>query len=56
MVAPTNVLVDGFDGTPGANNAEVALDIEMVMAMAPGAQVAVYMGSTSTPTVVAKAS
>ncbi len=29
------VLLDGFDGTPGFNNNEVALDIEMIMAMAP---------------------
>ncbi len=31
-----NVLVGGFDGTPGGGNSEVALDIEMVMSMAPG--------------------
>lgn len=31
-----NVNMDGFDGTPGANNEEVALDIEMVASMAPG--------------------
>src|SRR5208282_1284902 len=52
IIAPTNVLVDGFDGTPGINNVEVALDIEMVMAMAPQAQVIVYEGSTNTPTIV----
>ncbi len=39
----TNVLVDGFSGEPGSNNREVALDIEMAMAMAPGlAKVVVY--------------
>lgn len=32
----TNVLVDGGSGTPGVNNREVALDIEMLIAMAPG--------------------
>ena len=31
-----SVFVDGYDGTPGRNNGEVALDIEMAMAMAPG--------------------
>jgi uncharacterized repeat protein (TIGR01451 family) len=31
-----NVLLDGFDGTPGFGNGEVALDIEMVISMAPG--------------------
>jgi hypothetical protein len=35
-----NVLLDGFDGVPttgeNANNSEVALDIEMVISMAPG--------------------
>jgi len=28
--------LDGFSGSPGANNTEVALDIEMAIAMAPG--------------------
>jgi subtilase family serine protease len=30
------VLLDGFKGSPGNNNAEVALDIELAIAMAPG--------------------
>jgi hypothetical protein len=30
------VLIGGFDGTPGSANGEVALDIELAMAMAPG--------------------
>ena len=30
-----NVLLDGFDGSPGANNDEVCLDIETVISMAP---------------------
>jgi parallel beta-helix repeat protein len=38
----TNVLVDGFSGNPGSYNTEVALDIEMVMSMAPGATIIVY--------------
>jgi uncharacterized repeat protein (TIGR01451 family) len=31
-----NVYVDNFNGTPGPNNLEVCLDIEMVISMAPG--------------------
>ena len=31
-----NVLLDGFDGTPGFNNDEVCLDIETSISMAPG--------------------
>ncbi len=31
-----NVLLDEVDGTPGKDNIEVALDIEMCMSMAPG--------------------
>jgi subtilase family serine protease len=51
-LAITNVLVDGFDGTPGSYNVEVALDIEMVMSMAPGAQIIVYEGLISAPSVI----
>jgi hypothetical protein len=41
----TTVLLDGLSGTPGANNLEVALDIEMTMSMAPGlARIIVYEG------------
>src|SRR6266567_3710321 len=41
----TNVLVGTFRGSAGANNVEVALDIEMVISMAPGlAKVIVYEG------------
>ena len=41
----TNILLDGFDGSAGDNNAEVALDIEMAIAMAPGlSQVILYEG------------
>ncbi len=40
-----NILLDGFTGQPGVNNVEVALDIEMALAMAPGlAGVLVYEG------------
>jgi subtilase family serine protease len=35
-ISLTNVPVNGGVGTPGGNNAEVCLDIEMVIAMAPG--------------------
>jgi len=39
------VLLDGFDGTPGSDNVEVALDIDMAMSMAPGlSAVVVYEG------------
>ncbi len=39
------VLLDGYDGTPGAANDEVALDIEMAMSMAPGlTRVIVFSG------------
>jgi uncharacterized repeat protein (TIGR01451 family) len=31
-----NVLLDGFNGSPGANNDEVCLDIETAISMAPG--------------------
>ena len=42
-VTLTNVLLDGFDGTPGNANMEVALDIEVAIAMAPGlSQIIVY--------------
>ncbi len=47
-VPVTPVLVDGYDGSPGGlnENAEVSLDIEMAIAMAPGLdQVLVYEGS-----------
>ena len=45
-VTLTNVLLDGFNGVPGKNNVEVALDIDMSICMAPGlAEVIVYEGS-----------
>lgn len=41
----TNVLLNGFDGSAGGNNVEVALDIDMAIAMAPGlSKVIVYEG------------
>ena len=41
-----NVLLNRFKGTPGPNNNEVALDIEMAIAMAPGlSKVIVYEGT-----------
>jgi hypothetical protein len=44
-VTMTNVLIDGFSGSAGANNIEVALDIEVAVAMAPGlSKVIVYEG------------
>jgi uncharacterized repeat protein (TIGR01451 family) len=44
----TNVLLDGFNGSPGGANIEVALDIEVAIAMAPGlSQVIVYEAGPS---------
>jgi uncharacterized repeat protein (TIGR02543 family) len=38
-----NVRLDGFNGSPGTNNGEVCLDIEMAISMAPGlSKVVVY--------------
>jgi autotransporter-associated beta strand protein len=39
------VLVDGFSGTPGVNNYEVALDIELAISMAPGLSAVVVFES-----------
>jgi len=45
-VALTNILLNGVDGQPGPNNIEVALDIDMAVAMAPGLDnVIVYEGA-----------
>ncbi|HEY6542602.1 MAG TPA: S53 family peptidase, partial [Ktedonobacteraceae bacterium] len=44
----SNVLVDGFNGSPGAGAIEVDLDIEVVAAMAPKATQIVYEGPNST--------
>ena len=47
-VPVTNVLVNGFSGRPGAGNAEVSLDLEMVISMAPGLEkVIVYQAAPS---------
>ncbi|TSK06585.1 MAG: hypothetical protein FPO08_07945 [Geobacter sp.] len=44
-----NVLVDGFSGAPGSGAGEVTLDIELQMAMAPGAsRIIVYQGPNTT--------
>jgi subtilase family serine protease len=42
-----NVFLDGFTGTPSGNNVEVSLDIEMVIAMAPGVSKVVIYGASS---------
>ena len=40
-----NILLDGFSGSPGFNNIEVALDIEMALSMAPAlSKIYVYEG------------
>jgi uncharacterized repeat protein (TIGR01451 family) len=42
-VVLTNVLIDGYSGAAGSGNGEVALDIEMLVSMAPGlSQIIVY--------------
>ncbi len=47
-VPVTNVLVNGFSGRPGAGNAEVSLDLAMVISMAPGLEkVIVYQAAPS---------
>ncbi|HZF01580.1 MAG TPA: protease pro-enzyme activation domain-containing protein [Methylomirabilota bacterium] len=46
----TNVAVDGGVGNPGSGNSEVALDIEMAIAMAPGlSKVIVYEAPNTSP-------
>jgi len=40
----TNILLDSVNGAPGSDNGEVALDIEMIFAMAPQAQIEVVEG------------
>jgi subtilase family serine protease len=48
-----NVLVDGFNGSAGPYNSEVALDIEVAMALAPGlSRMMVYEGPSSGDSVV----
>jgi subtilase family serine protease len=43
-----NVLLNNFKGNPGANNAEVALDIEVAIALAPGlSSVMIYEGNSA---------
>ncbi len=42
--APTNVYVDGYNGAAGQGETEVELDIEVINAIAPKAQVMVYEG------------
>ncbi|WP_158598349.1 S53 family peptidase [Falsibacillus albus] len=41
---PTNVYVDGYNGAAGQGQVEVELDIEVINAIAPKAQVMVYEG------------
>ena len=46
----TNVLLDGFTGIPPGTNSddgEESLDIDMVMSMAPGANIIVYEGNSA---------
>jgi len=55
QVTPQNILMDGVTGTPSAGNgpAEVTLDIELMIAMAPGISgILVYEGPNSASGVV----
>ena len=45
----SNIPIDGFVGPPGTANTEVALDIEMVMAMAPGISEIFVYEATNNP-------
>jgi uncharacterized repeat protein (TIGR03803 family) len=46
-VTLSNILLNGFSGTPGANEIEVTLDIDMAISMAPGlSSVLVYEGTS----------
>jgi len=45
--APTNVYIDGYSGAAGQGAIEVELDIEVINAIAPKAQVVVYEGPNS---------
>ena len=49
---PSNILVDGFNGSAGSGEVEVELDIEVINAIAPKAQVLVYEGPNSSAGVV----
>ncbi|MBM7651265.1 S53 family peptidase [Neobacillus cucumis] len=45
--SPTNVYIDGYSGAAGQGEIEVELDIEVINAIAPKAQVIVYEGPNS---------
>ena len=45
-----NILLNSFSGSPGSGNDEVALDIDMAVAMAPGLSKIVVFETTNTPT------
>lgn len=47
-----NILVGSADGTAGANQDEVVLDIDMVLALAPRARILVYEGKNGTVDIV----
>ncbi len=52
-VTLTNVLVDGFSGTPVTDNTEMSLDIEMAISMAPGlSAVVVYEAPSGNSTTI----
>ncbi|QQE79883.1 protease pro-enzyme activation domain-containing protein [Alicyclobacillus sp. SO9] len=50
--SPSTVLVDGYSGAAGQGEPEVELDIEVINAIAPKANVVVYEGPNSTQGVI----
>jgi pro-kumamolisin-like protein len=48
----SNVLIDGATNTPGAGAIEVELDMEVVSAIAPGANQKIYIGQNTGPGIV----
>ncbi len=51
-VSVQTVLLNGFNGSAGANNVEVALDIDMAISMAPGLSSVVVFEGTNTNSIL----
>jgi hypothetical protein len=43
-----NILLNGSDGTPNGGSVEVTVDIEMMVAFAPGSEILVYEDDSNT--------
>lgn len=50
----TNVLIDGYSGAAFVNSAEVTLDIEIALAVAPELSIIVYEGTAASATTLAQ--